>query len=188
GAARGAAAPPPPARGRAPARADEAPGARAERAGESALGLRSEAVGRRADRPLGIAGLDREHAKGLVTRHERRTDYARRFRQPRTEPGSGWHGLPRRVETERPKEVAKIVDLLGAGEKFPQHHGTPGSETATLCHTPPQVGTRALRRQSKPRGQEARDEARERPGKGEGRKGPVKSRGRGKGTCNPVLL
>src|SRR5439155_22984543 len=102
-----ASATPTPARGPAPARGDGAPGARAERAGEAALGLRSEAVGRRADRPLGVAGLDREHAKGLVTRLERRTDYARRFRQPRTEPGSGWHGLPRRVETERPKEVAR---------------------------------------------------------------------------------
>jgi len=41
------------------------------------------------------------------------------------------------VKPERPKEVAKIVDLLGAGEKFPQHHGTPGSEGATLRHRRP---------------------------------------------------
>src|SRR5207249_7087010 len=88
---------------------------------------------------------DREHAKCLVTRHERRTDSARRFRQRRTEPGSGWHGLPRRVETERPKEVAKIVDLLGAGEKFPQHHGTPGSETTNLGRGAAGLGTGVLR-------------------------------------------
>src|SRR5207244_6455593 len=42
--------------------------------------------------------------------------------------GAGWHVLPRPLEPERPKEVAKIIDLLGAGEKFPQHRGAPGSE------------------------------------------------------------
>src|SRR5439155_787475 len=50
-----------------------------------------------------------------------------------------------RVETERPKEVAKIVDLLGAGEKFPQHHGTPGSETTNLGRGAAGLGTGVLR-------------------------------------------
>jgi len=36
------------------------------------------------------------------------------------------------VKPERPKEVAKIVDLLGAGEKLSQHHGTPGSEATKV--------------------------------------------------------
>src|SRR5256885_10564088 len=74
----------------------------------------------------------REHAERIVSRHQGRADHARPFGLGRTEPGSGWHGLPRRVKPERPKEVAKIVDLLGAGEKFPQHHGTPGSEGAKI--------------------------------------------------------
>src|SRR5256886_13392792 len=60
--------------------------------------------------------------------------------------GSGWHGLPRRVKPERPKEVAKIVDLLGAGEKFPQPHGTPGSEGANLGPTWCGLRTAMLRR------------------------------------------
>src|SRR5256886_9134710 len=59
--------------------------------------------------------------------------------------GSGWHGLPRRVKPERPKEVAKIVDLLGAGEKFPQHAGTPGSEGANLAPVLLRLGTGVLR-------------------------------------------
>ncbi len=66
--------------------------------------------------------------------------------RPRTEPGSGWHGLPRRVKPERPKEVAKIVDLLGAGEKFPQHHGTPGSETTKVGRCEAGLRTAMLRR------------------------------------------
>jgi hypothetical protein len=40
--------------------------------------------------------------------------------------------LPGRLKAERPKEVAKIVDLLGAAEKLPQHHGTPGSDATKV--------------------------------------------------------
>src|SRR6266566_4303456 len=136
---------PPLACGRAPARADEAPRARAERTREAPLCARGQALGRCADRPLGVAGLDREHAERLMTRHQRRSDDARRFCLGRTEPGSGWHGLPRRVKPERPKKVAKIVDLLGAGEKVSQHHGTPGSETTKVGRDGGGLGTAMLR-------------------------------------------
>ena len=67
-----------------------------------------------------------------MARDERRAPHARRFRLLGTEPGTGWHVLPRRLEPERPKEVAKIIDLLGAGEKVPQHHGAPGSVGAKV--------------------------------------------------------
>src|SRR5439155_10184064 len=84
---RGAPSPPASACGRAPARADQAPGARAERAREAALGLRGEALGRRADRPLGVAGLDREHAERLVTRDARITPAASACAGPSQGPG-----------------------------------------------------------------------------------------------------
>src|SRR2546430_10332929 len=80
-----------------------------------------------------------------MTRHQRRSDDARRFCLGRTEPGSGWHGPPRRVKPERPKKVAKIVDLLGAGEKVSQHHGTPGSETTKVGRDGGGLGTAMLR-------------------------------------------
>ncbi len=135
-----------PTRGRAPTRAHETPRARAERACEAALGLRGQTPCGRADRPLRVACLDCEYAERFVTRHQGRADHARPFCLGRTEPGSGWHGLPRRMKPERPKKVAKIVDLLGAGEKFPQHHGTPGSEGANLGPTWCGLRTAMLRR------------------------------------------
>jgi hypothetical protein len=49
------------------------------------------------------------------------------------------------LKPERPKEVAKIIDLLGAGEKFPQHHGTPGSDATNLGPEVPGLGTGELR-------------------------------------------
>src|SRR5207247_1722341 len=39
----------------------------------------------------------------------------------RPQPGPGWHGFPRRVVTEHADHLAEIVNLLGAGEKRPQH-------------------------------------------------------------------
>ena len=135
-----------PTRGRAPTRAHETPRARAERACEAALGLRGQTPCGRADRPLRVACLDCEDAERLVPRHQGRANHARPFCLGRTEPGSGWHGLPRRMKPERPKEVAKIVDLLGAGEKFPQHHGIPGSETTKVVRGEAGLGTAMLRR------------------------------------------
>src|SRR5206468_12286762 len=107
--------------------------------------LRRQPMGRGAGCPLGVARLDREYAERLVARHQRRSEHARRLCLRRTEPGSGWHGLPRRLKPERPKEVAKIVDLLGAGEKVPQHHGAPGSEGANLWSACLRLGTAVLR-------------------------------------------
>src|SRR5207245_10737996 len=66
--------------GRTPGCTDETPRARAERTREPPLGLRGQALRRRADRPLGVAGLDPEYAERLVTRHQRRADHPRRFR------------------------------------------------------------------------------------------------------------
>jgi hypothetical protein len=40
--------------------------------------------------------------------------------------------------------VAKIVDLLGAGEKFSQHHATPGSDGAKVARVGSGLGTGVL--------------------------------------------
>jgi len=152
----------------APARAQQPPRRGAQCAREAPLGVRREPLRRRPHRALGIARLEREHAERIVARHQRRAYDAGGLRRSGAEPGPGRHVLPGRLKPERPKEVAKIVDLLGTAEKLPQHHGTPGSDATTLRQVLPQVGTRELRRRSKTRGHE-------RPGMR-----PVKRPGKGK--------
>jgi hypothetical protein len=49
------------------------------------------------------------------------------------------------LKPERPKEVAKIVDLLGAGEKLSQRHGTPGSDATKVALDGAGFGTGMLR-------------------------------------------
>src|SRR5207249_11405003 len=146
----------------------ERPRGGAQGAREPPLGVSREPLRRRPHRALGITRLEREDAERIVARYQRRPHDAGGLHRPGAEPGPGRHVLPRRLKPERPKEVAKIIDLLGTAEKLPQHHGTPGSDATTLRQVLPQVGTRELRRRSKTRGHE-------RPGMR-----PVKRPGKGK--------
>src|SRR5439155_20748593 len=81
----------------------------------------------------------------VTARHERSPDDAGGLRRRGAEPGPGRHVLPRRLKPERPKEVAKIIDLLGTAEKLPQHHGTPGSDATNLGAERLGLGTALLR-------------------------------------------
>ena len=132
------------ARRRAPGGAHETPRTHAQRACQPPLGVCGQPPGRRAGRPLRVARLECEHAERVMPRHQRRALEPRRFGFHRTEPGPGRYRLPRHLESERPKKVAKIVDLLGAGEKVSQH-GTPGSETTKVVRRGLELCTEVLR-------------------------------------------
>ena len=80
-----------------------------------------------------------------MARHQRHAADACRLRVVLAQPGPGWHVLLRRLEAERAKKVAKILDPLGAGEKLPQHHGPFGRHAPNLLTKGPGLGTGALR-------------------------------------------
>jgi len=111
-------------RGRgAPRGADQAPRAGADGTCQPALRSGGEPARGGACGGFGVRCLESEHAKCIMPRDERGPTHAGGARRFLPEPGPGWHGFPRRVVSEHAKQVAEIVDLLGAGEKFPQHHG-----------------------------------------------------------------
>src|SRR5439155_7226143 len=80
----------------------------------------------------------------VVPRDQCRTPHSRRLRPGLAEPGPGWHGFPHPLEPERAKEVAKIIDLLGAGEKLPQHHGPLGRDAPKVVLRARALGTGML--------------------------------------------
>ena len=130
----------------APAGADQASRRRPQGACEPALRARGEPLGRRPHRTVGIGGSEREHTEGGVARHQHDTRHARRLHVGLAQPGPGWHVLPRRLEAERPKKVAKIVDPLGAGEQLAQHHGPLTKEGAMVRGPASKTGTGLARR------------------------------------------
>src|SRR5439155_22088034 len=78
----------------APGRAHEParPAPHAQSAGEPALGALGEPLRGAARGALGILRLEAEHPVGLVTRHQSRAAYARRYSLGGAEPGPGWPG------------------------------------------------------------------------------------------------
>src|SRR5262245_8059322 len=99
-----------------------------------------------------VARLEGDHPVRLVPRDQLGGGDSSSAHFDRAEPGPGWYGLPRRVIAEHAKEVAKIGDLLGAGEKLPEHHGPLGSKGPKMRSGAPGLGTGVLQAGSKRRG------------------------------------
>ena len=115
-------------RGGSPGGDDQAARSAAQRAHQTAIGGSGEATGAGAGGRFRVARGQGNDAKGVVPCDERGPCDTGRVDCGGTEPGPGWHGLPRRLIAEHAKQVAKIGDLLGAAEKLPKHRGPLGSK------------------------------------------------------------
>ena len=118
-----------PASARAPGGEHEAERHSAESEDEPPLYAGGEPRGRDARRARGVVGVEGEDPERAGAADQRRPAHAGRL-GGRPQPGPGRHGFPRRVVAEHADHLAEIVNLLGAGEKRPQHHGPLGCRGA----------------------------------------------------------